>query len=78
MKFIIITGPQAVGKMTVAQELTQITGLKLLHNHMTIELRETKLKIDCLIKLLKEILNGVKKTYLNRLKSIGLILNQMK
>ena len=37
MKFIIITGPQAVGKMTVGQELTQITGLKLLHNHMTIE-----------------------------------------
>ena len=37
MKFIIITGPQAVGKMTVGQELTKITGLKLLHNHMTIE-----------------------------------------
>ena len=36
MKFIIITGPQAVGKMTVGQELTKITGLKLLHNHMTI------------------------------------------
>lgn len=38
MKFIIITGPQAVGKMTVGQELTKITNLKLLHNHMTIEL----------------------------------------
>ena len=37
MKFIIITGPQAVGKMTVGQELSKITGLKLLHNHMTIE-----------------------------------------
>ena len=37
MKFILITGPQAVGKMTVGQELTKITGLKLLHNHMTIE-----------------------------------------
>ena len=37
MKFMIITGPQAVGKMTVGQELTKITGLKLLHNHMTIE-----------------------------------------
>ena len=37
MKFIIITGPQAVGKMTVGQELTKITKLKLLHNHMTIE-----------------------------------------
>ena len=37
MKFILITGPQAVGKMTVGQELTKITDLKLLHNHMTIE-----------------------------------------
>lgn len=37
MKFIIITGPQAVGKMTVGQELVKITSLKLLHNHMTIE-----------------------------------------
>ena len=37
MKFILITGPQAVGKMTVGQELTKTTDLKLLHNHMTIE-----------------------------------------
>ncbi len=37
MKFVLITGPQAVGKMTVWQELSKITGLKLLHNHMTIE-----------------------------------------
>ena len=37
MKFIIITGPQAVGKMTVEKELVKITNLKLLHNHMTIE-----------------------------------------
>ena len=38
MKFILIIGPQAVGKMTVGQELTKITDLKLLHNHMTIEI----------------------------------------
>lgn len=38
MKFILIFGPQAVGKMTVGQELEKITGLKLFHNHMTIEL----------------------------------------
>ena len=36
-KFIMIVGPQAVGKMTVGQELSKITDLKLLHNHMTIE-----------------------------------------
>jgi hypothetical protein len=38
MKFILITGPQAVGKMTVGQELAKITNLKLFHNHMSIEL----------------------------------------
>jgi shikimate kinase len=38
MKFVLIFGPQAVGKMTVGQELAKITGLKLFHNHMTIEM----------------------------------------
>ncbi len=37
MKFVLIFGPQAVGKMTVGQELAKITELKLFHNHMTIE-----------------------------------------
>ena len=37
-KFIVIIGPQAVGKMTVGQELAKITGYKLFYNHMTIEL----------------------------------------
>jgi hypothetical protein len=38
MKFVLIFGPQAVGKMTVGHELEKITDLKLFHNHMTIEL----------------------------------------
>ncbi|MGX5567420.1 AAA family ATPase [Bacillus toyonensis] len=38
MKFILIFGPQAVEKMTVGQELATLTGLKLFHNHMTIDL----------------------------------------
>jgi shikimate kinase len=37
-KIIIITGPQAVGKMTIGRELSKITDLKLFHNHMTIDL----------------------------------------
>ena len=37
-KFIQILGPQAVGKMTVGQELAKITNYKLLYNHMTIEM----------------------------------------
>ena len=38
MKFVLIIGPQAVGKMTVGQELAKVTGLKLFHNHETIEM----------------------------------------
>lgn len=38
MKFVLIFGPQAVGKMTVGHELEKKTELKLFHNHMTIEL----------------------------------------
>jgi len=38
MKFVLLFGPQAVGKMTVGYELERLTELKLFHNHMTIEL----------------------------------------
>jgi hypothetical protein len=38
MNFIVLFGPPAVGKMTVGQELAKLTGYKLLHNHMTIDL----------------------------------------
>lgn len=37
MKLVLIFGSAAVGKMTVGQELTKITNLRLFHNHMTIE-----------------------------------------
>ena len=37
MDLIIIMGSGAVGKMTVGQELMKLTGLRLFHNHMTIE-----------------------------------------
>ena len=35
---VVILGPHAVGKMTVGQELAKLTGLRLFHNHMSIEL----------------------------------------
>ena len=38
MNLIILFGPPAVGKMTVGQELSKLTGYPLLHNHMTIDL----------------------------------------
>lgn len=37
MKFVIIFGPPAVGKMTVGFELEKTTGLRLYHNHESIE-----------------------------------------
>lgn len=38
MKLVLLIGPPAVGKMTVGQELARLTGLKLFHNHMSLEL----------------------------------------
>lgn len=37
MKLVLLFGNAAVGKMTVGQELAKITGLRLFHNHMSIE-----------------------------------------
>ena len=37
MKLLFMIGNAAVGKMTVGQELAKITGLRLFHNHVTIE-----------------------------------------
>lgn len=37
MKLLFLFGSGAVGKMTVGQELAKQTGLKLFHNHMSIE-----------------------------------------
>ncbi len=38
MNLIIIFGPHAVGKMTVGQHLSELTGIPLFHNHESIEL----------------------------------------
>lgn len=37
MKFVIIFGPSAVGKMSVGKAIADKTGMKLFHNHMSIE-----------------------------------------
>ena len=37
-ELLLVIGPPAVGKMTVGYELARRTGLKLFHNHHTIEL----------------------------------------
>lgn len=38
MKLIFIYGPPAVGKYTVGRELAKLTGYKLLHNHLTVDM----------------------------------------
>jgi AAA domain len=38
MKLIFIHGAPAVGKLTVARELAKLTGLRLFHNHLTVDL----------------------------------------
>ena len=37
-KLILIYGPPAVGKLTVANNLAEKTGFKLFHNHLTVDL----------------------------------------
>lgn len=37
MKFVIIYGPPAVGKLTVARALAKQTGFRVFHNHLTLD-----------------------------------------
>jgi len=37
-KLIFLHGPPAVGKLTVARELATLTGFRLFHNHLTVDL----------------------------------------
>ena len=41
MNLIILYGPPAVGKLSVATELSKMTGYKLLHNHLAIDFVES-------------------------------------
>ncbi|MBI2611664.1 AAA family ATPase [Candidatus Gottesmanbacteria bacterium] len=38
MNIIFLYGPPGVGKLTVGQKLSQLTGYKLFHNHLTVDL----------------------------------------
>ena len=38
MKLVFLHGPPAVGKLSVARELARLTGYKLFHNHLTVDL----------------------------------------
>ena len=44
MNLIFIYGPPAAGKLTVAKQLAKITGYKIFHNHLTVDLLKNFLK----------------------------------
>lgn len=41
MKFVMLYGPPATGKLTVAKELQNLSGYKLFHNHMLVDLLDS-------------------------------------
>jgi hypothetical protein len=38
MKLLFLHGPPAVGKLTIAREVARLTGWRLFHNHLTVDL----------------------------------------
>lgn len=38
MRLVILYGPPGVGKLTVGRELAALTGFKLFHNHLTVDI----------------------------------------
>lgn len=73
MNLIFLYGPPAVGKLTVAKELSKLTGYKIFHNHLARDLVESlfdvktekgieivqKLRIDLLVEAAKSYISGV-------------------
>jgi shikimate kinase len=41
MKFVMLYGPPASGKLTVAKELQKLSGFRLLHNHLIIDVLDS-------------------------------------
>jgi tRNA uridine 5-carbamoylmethylation protein Kti12 len=59
MKFVILYGPPAVGKLTTARELAKITGYKVFHNHLSVDIVKTlydfgELKFWILVRKIRE------------------------
>jgi hypothetical protein len=61
MILLFLHGPPAVGKLTVAKELAELTGFKLFHNHLTVDLVCSVFPFgsESFIKLREEIWLGV-------------------
>lgn len=77
MKLIFLYGPPASGKYTIAKALSQKTGYKLFHNHLTVDLAKGvfdygikpfwdlihKIRLDVFEKAAKENISGMIFTY---------------
>lgn len=77
MKLIFLYGPPASGKYTIAKALSQKTGYKLFHNHLTVDLAKGvfdygtepfwslihKIRLDVFEKTAKENISGMIFTY---------------
>jgi len=46
MRLVYLYGPPGVGKLTVARELVALTGFKLFHNHLTVDLVRSLFPFD--------------------------------
>jgi shikimate kinase len=49
MKLVFLYGPPGVGKLTVAKELSKLTGYKVFHNHATIDMVKCVFNFDTAI-----------------------------
>ena len=47
MKLVVLHGPPAVGKLTVARELARLTGWRLFHNHLVVDALLAQLPDAC-------------------------------
>lgn len=85
MKLIFIYGPPGVGKLTVAKELAKLTGYKLFHNHLTVNLVNSifpfgtkeyseltqKIRLDLLEAAAKSKVKGIIFTFVYGVETLG-------
>ena len=68
-KVVLLLGPLAVGKMTVGQALCELTGFKLLHAHMVIDLITEFFPFDS--KAFLRLVRGILDSLLDELAATG-------
>lgn len=61
MRAVFLYGPPGVGKLTVGEELARLTGFKLVHNHLTVNLATSlfPFQSDAWLRLLRQVRRNV-------------------